>query len=139
MTRSFDSFDELRAAGPTDLGSTDWVTLEGVWINDFRIATRDSTPVSDDAAPPLFLLALTNRFVPSLMQVPCAASGVNYGADLVRFPTPARPGDRLRARGFLIEVSEVAGGLQTRVQVRIEVEGADEPCCVVESLSRWLA
>jgi hypothetical protein len=138
VTRSFESFDELRAAGPTDLGSTDWVKLESKWVGDFRVATGDPSADSNDAAPALLLLALTNRFLPALMQVPCAASGINYGADLVRFPTPARPGDRLRATGFLLEVSGVPGGVQTRTQVRVEVEGADEPCCVVESLSRWL-
>lgn len=139
MTRSFASFDELKEVGPTDLGSTDWFRLEAGSIRDFRSATGEPGVASDDAAPPLLLLALTNRFLPSLMQVPCAGSGINYGADRVRFPTPARPGDRLRARAFLMESSEVPGGLQTRVQVRVEVEGADEPCCVLESLSRWLA
>jgi hypothetical protein len=37
-----------------------------------------------------------------------------------------------------VDAAEVNGGVQTTVQIRIEIDGSDEPACVVESLSRWL-
>jgi hypothetical protein len=33
----------------------------------------------------------------------------------------------------------VPGGVQTTIRITMEVEGGDEPACVVDSLSRWLA
>jgi hypothetical protein len=32
----------------------------------------------------------------------------------------------------------VPGGVQTRMVVTIEIEGATKPACVIEALSRWL-
>src|SRR5215469_12891474 len=129
----FHDFDELRRTGPTDLGTTDWVTVDPVEVQAFVAATWTQ------ASTPFLALSLTNRFLPDLLQVPAASSGINYGADQVRFGAPVTAGDRVRCRAYLLEVTEVAGGLQTRVEVSVEVDGADEPTCVVESLSRWQA
>jgi acyl dehydratase len=115
------------------LGTTQWVTLDPEAVAGFAAATWART------ASPYLALSLTNRFLPELLQVPAASSGINYGADQVRFGAPIAAGDRVRAGARLVEVTDVPGGLQTRVQVRVEVDGADEPSCVVESLSRWQA
>ena len=39
----------------------------------------------------------------------------------------------------LVEVTEVAGGVQTRMVVTMELEGGDKPACVIEALSRFYA
>jgi acyl dehydratase len=65
--------------------------------------------------------------------------GINYGANRVRFPAPVPVGSRLRARGEIKSVEEVAGGVQMTTLVTIELEGSDKPACVVESISRYLA
>jgi acyl dehydratase len=129
----FQDFEELRRAGPTDLGTTDWVTVDPEEVEAFARATWVSN------STPFLALSLTNRFLPELLQVPAASNGINYGADEVRFGPPVAAGDRVRVRAQLLEVTEVGGGLQTRVQIRVEVAGAAEPSCVVESLSRWQA
>jgi acyl dehydratase len=129
----FHDLEDLRRAGPTDLGATDWVIVDPEAIEGFTAATWAQ------AATPYLALSLTNRFLPDLLQVPAASSGINYGADQVRFGAALSAGDRVRARARLLEVTEAPGGLQTRVEVRVEVDGADEPSCVVESLSRWQA
>jgi acyl dehydratase len=64
---------------------------------------------------------------------------VNYGTGRVRFPAPVPVGSRIRAGAEVTAVEEIAGGLQTTITITIEVEGAEKPACVVESLSRWLA
>jgi acyl dehydratase len=84
------------------------------------------------------LLSLTNLLFPQLLQVPAASNGINYGADSVRFNSPVRPGDRLRAQAFMTEATEAPGGVQTRVHMRLEIEGAEEPACTLESLTRWM-
>ncbi len=134
----FESVDSLLSAGPQDLGCTEWVTLEPSAMYDFATATLTPDAQGEEVAPPLLVLSLTNRFLPDLLEVRGASSGVNYGSGSVRFNAPARPGDRLRARAFLMDASEVPGGVQTTVQIRVEIEGSDEPACIVDSLSRWL-
>ena len=61
--------------------------------------------------------------------------GVNYGCEKVRFPAPVKAGARIRGRGEVIAAERVKGdGVQ--VTVRISVEGADKPGCVVDTISR---
>ncbi len=64
---------------------------------------------------------------------------VNYGTDKVRFVSPVLVGSRIRGGAELVEVTDVAGGIQTKVLITIEIEGGKRPACVIESLSRWLA
>ena len=42
----------------------------------------------------------------------------------------------MRAGVELVEVTDVAGGIQTRMRISMEVEGSEKPACVIESLSR---
>lgn len=131
----FDDLAELLRAAPLDLGSTPWITVDASSVEQFARATLSPTT---ETVPPLMLLSLTNLMMPQLLQVPGASSGVNYGADSVRFNSPVRPGQRLRARAVLAESGEAGGGVQTKVRLAIEIEGADQPACEVESLSRWM-
>jgi len=134
----FEGADSLLSAAPRDLGCTDWVTLDQSAISNFATATLVAGAQDDEVAPPLLVLSLTNRFLPELLEVRGVSSGVNYGSGSVRFNAPVRVGDGLRARAFLIDATEVPGGVQTTVQIRVEIEGSDEPACIVESLSRWM-
>ena len=127
----YDDLDDLLADVPRDLGSTGWAEITPGEVAGFEAST--SGPVS-----PYFALSLTNRFLPDLIQVTGASSGVNYGADSIRFGDPLSCGERVRCSAALVRASEVKGGVQTTVEVRVEVEGREEPACVVESLSRWL-
>lgn len=152
MPVTFTSFDELRAAVGRHLGWTDWleITQERVdrfaeatgdqqWIHvDVERATRES-PFGGPIAHSYLTLALTNLLLPDLIAVPAASSGVNYGTGRVRFPAPVPVGARIRAGAALTEAVDVPGGVQTTITITVEREGTDEPVCVVESLSRWLA
>jgi acyl dehydratase len=60
-------------------------------------------------------------------------------AAAVRFPTPLLAGNRVRGAAELVACDEIPGGVQTTILITVEVDGADQPACVVESLSRWLA
>lgn len=127
---TFDDLDRLLSAPPLDLGGTDWVEVTAAEVELFERATGG--PVS-----PYLALSLTNRFLPSLLAVPAASSGVNYGTERADFGPPLAPGDRIRVTAALVAAGEVAGGVQTTVEIRVEVDGG-EPACVVHSLSRWL-
>ena len=134
----FEDPSSLLGAGRLDLGTTDWFTLEQGAIDAFAEATWVSRSAYKEPAPPMLLLALTNLFLPELLEVRGISSGINYGTGEVRFNAPVRAGDRLRAQAFLLNAAEVPGGVQATVLFRIEIEGSDEPACVVESLSRWM-
>jgi acyl dehydratase len=134
----FHDLDELLSAGRRDLGATDWVMLTRSVLTDFSTATWSPSEDDDNVAPPMLLLSLTNRFLPDLLEVRGAASGINYGTGTVRFSPTARAGDQIRASAVLVEAGEVAGAVQTTVEIRIEVQGSEEPACTVESLSRWM-
>ena len=131
-------YDLLRAVGE-ELGTTGWFTLDPIAASDFVSATKfSSPPAQTHSVPPLMVLALTNRFLPELLEVRGISSGINYGTERVTFAAHVHPGERLRASAVLTEATEVPGGVQTTVEITVEVEGTPEAACVVRSLSRWL-
>ena len=83
-------------------------------------------------------VALSNRFLPEIVEITGFSAGVNYGVDKVRFPMPVRVGDRIRAGAVIDSVDDVAGGVQTHVRITIEIDGADKPACIIDSISRYL-
>ncbi|MGH9212981.1 MAG: dehydratase [Acidimicrobiales bacterium] len=133
---TFETLDDLRAAVGRHLGASDWVSVTKARISDFALATG----TGDDgvSAPPLLVLALTNLFLPQIVEVRGAAMGVNYGTGEVRFGPPAPVGSRVRGRADLVGCDGVRGGVQTTMRITVDVEDRDEPACVVEALSRWL-
>ena len=152
MPTTFDSLDDLRAAAGTHLGFTDWLEVDQQRVDQFAEATGDhqwihvdveranrESPFGGPIAHGYLTLSLSNLFLPQLLEVPAASSGVNYGTGKVRFPSPVPVGSRIRAGAEIQAVEEIPGGLQTTIRITIEVEGRDKPACVIESLSRWLA
>jgi acyl dehydratase len=149
--RTYESFDDLRASAGTDLGHTDWLEITQDRVDLFADATGDhqwihvdverataESPFGGPIAHGYLTLALTNLFLPQLLAVPAASSGVNYGAGKVRFPAPVPVGSRVRGAAAITAVEEVRGGVQTTITITVEIEGHDKPACVVESLTRWL-
>ena len=146
----FASPDELLDAVGRELGTSGWVRIDQDRINLFAEATGDHQWIHVDldkaAAGPFgapiahgyLTLALTNQFLPEIMEVQGASMGVNYGVDKVRFPQPVVVGSRVRASATLSDASEVPGGVQVVVTITVEIEGEAKPACVVESVSRWL-
>ena len=152
MPTTFASLDDLRVAAGTHLGWTDWTAITQDRVNQFADATGDhqwihvdvdratrESPFGGPIAHGYLTLALTNLFLPQLIAVPAASSGVNYGTGKVRFPAPVPVGSRIRAGAEITQVDDVPGGIQTTITITVEREGSDKPVCVVESLSRWLA
>ena len=148
---SFTTLDDLREATGVHLGWTDWMEITQERVNLFADATGDhqwihvdvdranaESPFGGPIAHGYLTLALSNLFLPQLIEVPGASAGVNYGTGKVRFPSPVPVGSRVRGGAEIIAVEEIAGGLQTTIAITIEVEGGDKPACVIESLSRWL-
>ena len=149
---TFEGIDEVRAAVGTHLGWSDWTTVTQEQVNTFADATGDhqwihvdverataESPFGGPIAHGFLTLALTNRFLPQVVEVRGVSLGVNRGTGKIRFPAPVPVGSRLRAGVELIAVDDVTGGIDTTMRITVEREGGDKPVCVVESLSRYLA
>ena len=48
------------------------------------------------------------------------------------------PARRVRGRGEVVSVTEVAGGVQAVVRITVELEGSEKPAAVVDTVSRYL-
>jgi len=150
MTTILDGEDAVRAAVGTHLGHSDWLEIDQDRINLFADATGDHQwihvdvekakdgPFGAPIAHGYLTLALTNLFMPQIVEVRGFAMGVNYGLDKARFPSPVLVGSRVRGGGELVEVTDVKGGVQTLIRITVEIEGNEKPACVVDALSRWL-
>ena len=142
-------FHVLKTLAGTDLGSTDWMLVEQSRVDGFADATDDHQwihvdparaaegPFGSTIAHGYLTLALVNKFLPDLITVTESSMGVNYGCEKVRFPSPVNVGARIRGAGEVVSVEEVKGGLQLVVRVSVEIEGADRPACVVDTISRF--
>jgi acyl dehydratase len=144
--------DELKAAVGRDLGTSDWIQVNQERVDTFADATgdhqwihvdvdraRSESPFGGPVAHGYLTLSLTNLFLPEVVEVRGFSSGVNYGADKVRFPAPVPVGSRVRGRVQLVSADEVPGGVQTKMLVTVEIEGSEKPACIVEAISRWLS
>jgi acyl dehydratase len=146
----FESPDDLAAAVGTELGVSEWLTVDQARIDQFADATGDHQwihvdperaaegPFGSTIAHGYLTLALVNHFLPQIVEVRGISMGVNYGTEKVRFPAPVPVDSRVRGRGVLTDVTELPGGVQATITVTVEIDGGDKPACVVDTVSRFL-
>jgi acyl dehydratase len=79
-------------------------------------------------------LSLIPRLSSGIFEFTGLGKVLNYGLDRVRFLSPVVPGDRLRARAEVVEVTDSGAGALGRVRYTVEIDGKDRPACVVEAL-----
>ncbi len=133
-----------------ELGVSSWMEITQERVNAFADATDDHQWIHVDperAAKSPFGGTIAHGFLTLSLVVVLAGQvafdvgeprmGINYGLDRVRFPAPVPVGSRIRARVRLDEVEPVAGGIQVKRTVTMEVEGSEKPAMVAETLSRY--
>lgn len=129
---------------------SEWFTVGQEVIDGFAEVTRDRQWIHVDvaraAAGPFgatiahgyLTLSLVNHFLPQMIEVRGMASGINVGADRLRFLAPVRAGSRIRGAGEIVAAEEVKGGaIQAVIRVTVEIEGETRPACVVDTISRY--
>jgi acyl dehydratase len=152
MTTIVQGIQGLRDLVGQHLGYSDYVEVTQEQVNLFAEATGDhqwihvdverakrESPFGGPIAHGYLTLSLGSRLVPQVVRVEGITMGVNYGCDKVRFPSPVPVGSKLRVGAELVDVADVPGGVQVKMRVTFEVEGADKPACVAENLIRYLA
>jgi acyl dehydratase len=141
----------LRERAGSHLGYTAWEEMSQERVNEFADVTDDhnfihvdverarSTPFGGTIAHGYLTLSLVAPIIQRLMRVTDAATNINYGLDRVRFPAPLPVGALWRGGAELLEVSEVPGGVQTKVKATVEVKDSEKPALVAECLFRHYA
>ena len=149
MGATFHSTQSVLDAVGQDLGVTDWLTISQERINTFADATGDHQwvhvdperakdgPFGTTIAHGYLTLSLANLFLPQLVRYDGLKMGVNYGCEKVRFPAPVPVNSRVRGHGLVVAAEAVkGGGVQVTVRITVQVENADKPGCVVDTISR---
>jgi acyl dehydratase len=146
------SLEELRRQIGREIAVSDWLVVTQERIDLFAEATEDrqwihvdparaaaESPFGGTVAHGFLTLSLLPRLAAETLELPKTKLVVNYGLNRVRFPSPVRAGQRIRAHFAPSAVEDIPGGVQLTWTVTIEAEGSEKPACVAESVSRRYA
>ncbi len=134
----------------SQLGPSDWTEMTQQLVNDFADLTGDhnfihvdverakQTPFGGTIAHGFLSLSLLAP-VTQLLQVSDASTSINYGLGKVRFPGPLRVGSRFRGSAEITSVEPINGGVEVHLSAKLEVENAERPAVVAESIVRFYA
>ncbi|WP_422748678.1 MaoC family dehydratase [Mycobacterium sp. WMMD1722] len=148
--KTFSGLEEFVAAEGSALGPTEWLEITQDRVNLFADATDDHQwihvdpqkaadgPFGGTIAHGLLTLSLLPHFSHQLYTVDNIAMAINYGYNKVRFISPVKVGARLRARGEITKVDRLDGAVQATTTITVEIEGAEKPAAVAESIVRFL-
>ena len=140
--RTFTTLDEVLAAAHSDIGTSDWMSIEQSRVDAFADATLDHQWIHVDvdaaAAGPwgttiahgFLTLSLLPHFASQVFELQLSGARLNYGLEKVRFPAPVPVGSRLRSHVRFGEVRDVPAGRQLTIEHTVEIEGHDKPACV---------
>lgn len=149
MAKIYYSPRDLVGQEGTALGPTDWLLIDQTRVNGFAEVTGDHQwihvdverasqgPFGGTIAHGYLTMSLVNFFLPDLIEVRGFTHAVNVGADRLRFLSPVKVGSQIRGVGEIVSVEEIKGAIQSVVRVTVEIEGADKPACVVDTISRY--
>jgi acyl dehydratase len=149
--RVFNGLDELRAAAGTQVGTSDWMTIEQARVNTFADATDDhqwihvdeekakAGPFGGTIAHGFLTLSLLPKLLSQIYRIDGVKMGVNYGLNKVRFTAPVPVGSKIRGVIDIDDVAEVKGGVQVTTRVTVEIEGSERPALVAEWITRQYA
>ena len=139
---------DLQAAVGTDLGVSDWITIEQDRVNQFADVTEDHqfihvnpemakmTPFGGPIAHGFLTLSLLSKFSEQGgLIIEGVKMGVNYGFEKVRFLAPVKVGKKVRGH-FKLKAAEEKrpGQYLLTYEVTVEIEGEEKPALVAD----WL-
>ncbi len=146
VNSSFKTPRDLTGAVGTELGVSEWITVDQNRINTFADCTEDhqwlhvdpdradTGPFGSTIAHGYLTLSLLSKMLMDVVQVAEFDSMVNYGLNKVRFPSAVPAGSRVRGRVRLVDAQARDQGVLAVFGVAIEVDGAQKPACVAEAV-----
>ena len=146
----FTGMEDARSRTGQEIGVSDWLLIEQERVDAFARTTGDQqwihvdverakreSPFGGPIAHGYLSLSLLSKFALECIEVEGVKLAVNYGLNRVRFASPVKVGNRVRARFVLGAVDDILGGAQMLWQATVEIEGGDKPACVAEMVIRW--
>jgi len=140
--------DLVDMIGP-EIAVSEWIQVTQDMVDMFADATSDhqwihvdveraesETEFQSTIAHGFLTLSLLSKFLNDTIDLGKSEMGINYGLNRVRFTSPVKTGDRVRARFDLIKVDNLEGGVQLEWNVRVEIDGQDKPALIAEWLTR---
>ena len=151
--KTVNGVEELQSLIGETVGPSDWreVTQDDVnrfaelsgddqWIHVDVERAKSESPFGTTIAHGNLTLSLIDGLRRDLLHSSGFKLGVNYGWNKIRFPAPVPSASRIRGSVETVSVDEVGGDWhQVVYKWTVEVEGAEKPCCVAESVVRLLA
>ncbi len=149
MTAIDEALQNAEALLGTEVGVSNWITVDQTMIDRFADVTHDTqwihvdperaaaeTPFGGTIAHGFLSLSLASRFAYDCFpMLPGQVMGINYGFNKLRFLSPVRAGSRLRGRFVLAAVTKRnARELLRENTLTIEIEGQETPALVAQ----WL-
>ena len=144
--------EEMFALVGTEVGVSEWLTVDQEMINKFADATGDHQFIHIDpeaAKMTPFGTTIAHGFLSlSLLPVLSAKAdmprldgikmGVNYGGNKTRFLAPVKVDSRVRGRFKLLEVEEKRPGqFQQVMEFTLEIEGEQKPALIAEWITQF--
>src|SRR5215475_13473229 len=132
-------------AGRSFLGAWHTVDASKLPLFDEAIYTDQNPYPLDSSGYPaglvegFHLLALLDHLINPLLRIsdgPCI--GWNYGLDRVRFVSPVRAGEQIRARGTIDTVKPKGSGFLILSRCTVEIAGHERPGLVADWWTYWL-
>jgi acyl dehydratase len=129
-----------RTVSQEDIDAFARVSGDDQWIHvDVERAARES-PFGTTIAHGNLTLSLVDGFRKELIVASGFVLGVNYGWNKIRFPSPVPVDSKVRAKAEVVSLDELGDGwFQAVTRFTLEVEGAEKPCFVGDSVTRVLA
>jgi acyl dehydratase/ubiquinone/menaquinone biosynthesis C-methylase UbiE len=141
--------DDLAELAGRHLGYSSWHEITQEDVSRFAVLTDDvqwihvdperaaAGPFGATVAHGFHTLARFTTLLGEVLVVDDATTTLNYGLNRVRFPAPARVGQRLHM-GLEVLAAEPAGaGVQVLYGATFEVENQVKPVCVAEVIFRY--
>lgn len=150
MTTTLSGVAGIKAQLGQHLGYGPWLELTQERINQFAEATGDhqwihvdvekakTGPYGKTIAHGLLTLSMIGVLAREVFRFEGFKMGVNYGYEKVRFPSPVPVGSKLRVGAKVLAAEDITNGVQTTLELTVEVEGAAKPACVAQMIFRHM-
>jgi len=148
-TLELNNIDELKGYAGKEIGVSDWVLVDQEMINKFADATGDHQwihvdverakklmPGGSTIAHGYLTLSIVPQMIYEIYNVKSVKTGINYGANKIRFLNMVPAGSRLRLRFKPLSVEQGKdGGYQMISEATVEMEGQDRPALFAEMIA----
>lgn len=143
-----DSVDQLTTHVGQHIGTSVWLTIDQAMIDAFAAVTGDrqwihvdpdrarrELPGGTTIAHGYLTLSLLPRLSAETWSVRMRSRAINYGINRLRFLAAVPAGSRVRLRSVLRSVDPAPGGMRVGMDQTVDIEGADRPALVAETIT----